>query len=199
MLTYSFTVTKKIYTHVTMQHIVPIVLYHNSSTKSFRVLCCTLFHAISSRGGSGQFFSPRVGFRVFWFCSGRVSGFGFFFRVKRKISRVTSGQKNLCSGQTRVKNFCLFDIKIHKNAITRQKFGQKWPKFGEKCKKFALFPTFFNFGLLGSGKNCLGLRKNYYGLARVLQNIARVGSGWAKHPRVGSNLGLGFNPTHPYL
>ena len=27
---------------------------------------------------------------------------------------------------------------------------------------------------LGSGKNCLGLRKNYYRLARVLQNIARV-------------------------
>ena len=28
---------------------------------------------------------------------------------------------------------------------------------------------------LGSGKNCLGLRKNYYGLARVLQKIAQVG------------------------
>ena len=30
---------------------------------------------------------------------------------------------------------------------------------------------------LGSGKNCLGLRKNYYGLARVLQKIGRVGLG----------------------
>ena len=68
----------------------------------------------------------------------------------------------------------------------------------KNAKNLLYFPQFFNFGLLGSGKNCLGLRKNYYGLARVLQNIARVGSGWAKHPRVGSNLGSGFDPTHPY-
>ena len=25
-----------------------------------------------------------------------------------------------------------------------------------------------------------------------------LGSGWAKQPRVGSNLGSGFDPTHPY-
>ena len=35
-------------------------------------------------------------------------------------------------------------------------------------------------GWLGSSKKLLG----------------RVG--WAKHPRVGSNLGSGFDPTHPY-
>ena len=34
------------------------------------------------RGGSGQFFCPRVGFRVFRFCSGRVSGQRNLVRVK---------------------------------------------------------------------------------------------------------------------
>ena len=76
---------------------------------------------LGTRGGSGQFFSPRVGFRVFWFCSGRVSGFWFFFGVKRKIYRVTSGQKNICSGQTRVKIFCIFD----KNSATNDQNLEK--------------------------------------------------------------------------
>ena len=82
-----------------------------------------------TRGGSGQFFSPRVGFRVFWFCSGRVSGFWFFFRVKRKIPRVTSGQKNICSGQTRVKIFCIFDKKSQKYNL-QAKIWRKMQKIG---------------------------------------------------------------------
>ena len=40
----------------------------------------SLFHL--ARGGSGQFFCPRVGFRVFRFCLGRVSGQRNLVRVK---------------------------------------------------------------------------------------------------------------------
>ena len=29
--------------------------------------------------------------------------------------------------------------------------------------------------------------------------MVRVGSGWPKLPRVGSNFGSGFDPTHPYV
>ena len=42
-----------------------------------------IFWFLCIRGGSGQFFTPQVGFRVFWFCSGRVSGFWFFSRVNK--------------------------------------------------------------------------------------------------------------------
>ena len=35
-------------------------------------------------------------------------------------------------------------------------------------------------------------------VTRVHKNVSRVGSGWPKWPRVGSNLGSGFDPTHPY-
>ena len=44
----------------------------------------------------------------------------------------------------------------------------------------------------------IGLDKIIPRVARVLKIIVRVGSGWPKRPRVGSNLGSGFDPTHPY-
>ena len=44
----------------------------------------------------------------------------------------------------------------------------------------------------------LGLDKIIPRVARVSKIIVRVGSGWPKRPRVGSNLGSGFDPTHPY-
>ena len=46
-----------------------------------------------TRDGSGQFFTPRVGFRVFQFCSNWVSGFCIFPRVKKFWHRFTSGQR----------------------------------------------------------------------------------------------------------
>ena len=46
----------------------------------------------------------------------------------------------------------------------------------KNAKNLLYFPQFFNFGLLGSGKNCLGLRKNSYGLARV--GLGKSPSGW---------------------
>ena len=46
-----------------------------------------------------------------------------------------------------------------------------------------------------SNHNWVG--QNYTSVARVLKIIVRVGSGWPKRPRVGSNLGSGFDPTHP--
>ena len=45
----------------------------------------------------------------------------------------------------------------------------------------------------------IGLDKIIPRVARVLKIIVRVGSGWPKRPRVGSNLGSGFDPTHPYI
>ena len=41
-------------------------------------------------------------------------------------------------------------------------------------------------------------QKNLFRVTRVLEKIAWVGSGWLKRPRVGSNFGSGFDPTHPY-
>ena len=41
-------------------------------------------------------------------------------------------------------------------------------------------------------------QKKVLRVTRVLEKVARVGSGWPKRPRVGSNLGSGFDPTHPY-
>ena len=46
--------------------------------------------------------------------------------------------------------------------------------------------------------NIFGLVKKNFRVARVHKKMARVGSGWPKWPRVGSNLGSGFDPTHPY-
>ena len=46
--------------------------------------------------------------------------------------------------------------------------------------------------------NIFGLVKKNFQVARVHKKMARVGSGWPKWPRVGSNLGSGFDPTHPY-
>ena len=46
-------------------------------------------------------------------------------------------------------------------------------------------------------KNIFGLVKKFLRVARVHKKMARVGSGWPKWPRVGSNLGSGFGPTHP--
>ena len=43
----------------------------------------------------------------------------------------------------------------------------------------------------------LGLDKITPRVARVSKIIVRVGSGWPKRPQVGSNLGSGFDPTHP--
>ena len=43
---------------------------------------CFLSKAEPIMGGSGQFFCPRVGFRVFRFCSGWVSGQRNLVRVK---------------------------------------------------------------------------------------------------------------------
>ena len=48
-------------------------------------------------------------------------------------------------------------------------------------------------------KNIFGLVKKFLRVARVHKKLARVGSGWPKWPRVGSNFGSGFDPTHPYL
>ena len=95
------------------------------------------------RDGSGQFFIPRVGFRVFLFCSGRVSGFWIFPRVKEFWLRV----------QVFFLNHTYLSLI---GGLVPLKVRVRWH---------------------GSGKNCLGLRKNYYGLAGVLQNIAWVGSG----------------------
>ena len=44
----------------------------------------------------------------------------------------------------------------------------------------------------------LGLDKITPRVARVSKIIVRVGSGWPKRPRVGSNPGSGFDPIHPY-
>ena len=43
----------------------------------------------------------------------------------------------------------------------------------------------------------LGLDKIIPRVARAHKKIVRVGSAWPKWPRVGSNLGSGFDPTHP--
>ena len=43
----------------------------------------------------------------------------------------------------------------------------------------------------------LGLDKIILLVARVHRKIVQVGSGWPKWSRVGSNLGSGFDPTHP--
>ena len=40
-------------------------------------------------------------------------------------------------------------------------------------------------------------QKKLLRVTRVLEKVARVGSGWPKRPRVGSNCGLGFDLTHP--
>ena len=48
-------------------------------------------------------------------------------------------------------------------------------------------------------KNIFGLVKKFLRVARVHKKIARVGSGWPKWPRIGSNFGSGFDPTHPYF
>ena len=48
----------------------------------------------SIRDGSGQFFTSWVGFRVFQFCSGWVSGFCIFPRVKKFWLRVQVFFKN---------------------------------------------------------------------------------------------------------
>ena len=49
------------------------------------------------------------------------------------------------------------------------------------------------------GKNIFGLVKKFLRVAWVHKKMARVRSGWPKWPRVGLNLGSGFDPTHPYL
>ena len=46
-------------------------------------------------------------------------------------------------------------------------------------------------------KNIFGLVKKFLRVARVHKKMARVGSGWPKWPRVGSNFGSGLDPTHP--
>ena len=40
-------------------------------------------------------------------------------------------------------------------------------------------------------------QKKLLRVTRVLEKVARVGLGWPKRPRVGSNFGSGFDPTHP--
>ena len=47
-------------------------------------------------------------------------------------------------------------------------------------------------------KNIFGLVKKFLRVARVDKKMARVGAGWPKWARVGSNLGSGFDPTHPW-
>ena len=68
------------------------------------------------------------------------------------------------------------------------------PIFFEKSYQFEL-----NRGIIAfkTSDYLVGSSKNFLGLARVQQIIARVGSGWPKHPRVGPNFGSGFDPTHP--
>ena len=80
------------------------------------------------RGGSGQFFSPRVGFRVFWFCSGRVSGFLIFFRVTRKISRVTFGSKIYMFGSKNFGFLTAHSWKIHSPDKIRSQMTKIWRK-----------------------------------------------------------------------
>ena len=48
--------------------------------------------------------------------------------------------------------------------------------------------------LLDSGLS--GWTKLYLGLLGFIEKL--FGSGWPKWPRVGSNLGSDFGPTHPY-
>ena len=99
------------------------------------------------RGGSGQFFSPRVGFRVFWFCSGRVSGFGFFFRVKRKISRVTSGKKKYMFGSNSGQKFLHFWPKKSQKYNLQAKIGPQMTKIWRKMQKIG----FISHNFLTSG------------------------------------------------
>ena len=61
-------------------------------------------------------------------------------------------------------------------------------KMVEQCMSNQVFVRFWS----------LGLDKIIPRVARVHKKIARVGLGWSKWPRVGSNLGSGFGPTHPY-
>ena len=72
-------------------------------------------------------------------------------------------------------------------------------KFGSSSG--LVFSSFFEpiltkFGHI-CGKIFFGLVKKFLRVARVDKKMARVGSGWPKWPRVGSNLGSGFDPTHP--
>ena len=117
----------------------------------------------------GPFFIPRDGFRVFSTSLG--SGFGFL--------HFSSGYEILVLGSLRVKVF----LKNHMYlriiwGLVSLKVRVRW---------------------LGSGKNCPWVKKKLLWVARVLQKIARVRSVWAKHPWVGSNLGSGFDVTHPYF
>ena len=137
------------------------------------------------RGGSGQFFSPRVGFRVFWFCSGRVSGFLIFFRVKGKISRVTFGSKKYRFGSTRVKNFFAFSVifcqffvwSLHLCSI-----------FVKNCNIFHYFLTSGYSGLAKFTSGCENITSGWRGLSEKLLGSGRVGQ---------KALGSGFDPTHP--
>ena len=74
--------------------------------------------------GFGFFDFARVGSRVF----------DFFFGSKEKFLGSPSGQKNMGSGQTRVKKFCIFDSKIIIGSIKTVKNDQKLDKNAKNRK-----------------------------------------------------------------
>ena len=65
---------------------------------------------------------------------------------------------------------------------------------------FSFFSQFWlNFAKISNiqGKIFLWVNEKFLLVTWVHTNISRVGLVWPKWPRVGSNLGSGFDPTHP--
>ena len=116
-----------------------------------------------------HFSSLGMGFGFFQLSSGRVLGFCIFPWVKKLWLWVHFGSKFF------LKNHMYLSVIWD---LVSLKVRVRW---------------------LGSGKNCPWVKKKILWVARVLQKIARVRSVWAKHPWVGSNLGSGFDLTHPYF
>merc|ERR1711894_596557 len=73
-------------------------------------------------------------------------------------------------------------------------FGSK--KFGSGQAQINFFCIFQSILAVFGKKLAIFLKKNFFGLLGFLKKL--LGSGWPKRPRVGSNFGSGFDPTHPY-
>ena len=97
---------------------------------------------IFCRDGSGQFFTSRVGFRVFQFCSGRVSGFCIFPRVKKFWLRV----------QVFFKNQLNMRFSTYKSSGQMARVWQKLPRVKKKIQRVGLGPPKDCLGRVGLGK-----------------------------------------------
>ena len=74
-------------------------------------------------------------------------------------------------------------------------FGSK--KFGSGQAQINFFCIFQSILAVFGKKLAIFLKKKLLRVTRVHEKVARVGSGRPKRPRVGSNFGSGFDPTHP--